>query len=136
MYREVYEIVKKAKTYFLATADEQNIPHLRPLGTFYINDAEDKLYFITGRTKEMVKQMNLNPNIEIGALVDRGWIRIQAKAFLNEDAIEQTALLNKYPNIQKMGYTPGGGDYYCMYELRDVHAQTYSSGSSPSTSIL
>lgn len=52
--QEVYEFLKSAKTYYLATIEDEQ-PRVRPFGT--INLFEDKLYIQTGKKKDVAKQI-------------------------------------------------------------------------------
>jgi uncharacterized pyridoxamine 5'-phosphate oxidase family protein len=62
---EIYEFLKKARTYFLATT-ENDQPKVRPFGT--INIFENKLYIQTGRKKNVARQIFSNPKIAISAM--------------------------------------------------------------------
>ena len=63
--QQVYNFLKEAKTYYLATIKDGK-PAIRPLGT--INIYNGKLYFQTGKKKDMSKEMIANPNIAISAI--------------------------------------------------------------------
>ena len=52
--KEVYEFLKKANVYYLATV-EGSQPRVRPFGT--IDMFEDKLYIQTGKIKPVAQQM-------------------------------------------------------------------------------
>lgn len=71
--REVYEFLKKCQTYYLATV-EGDQPRVRPFGT--IDWFEDKLYIQTGKVKDVSKQMQKNPKIEICAFDGERWLRM------------------------------------------------------------
>ena len=62
--KEVYDFLKSAGTYFLATV-EGDQPRVRPFGT--IDVFEDKLYIQTGKVKDVSKQIHANPKVEICA---------------------------------------------------------------------
>ena len=63
--QRVYEFLKDAKTYYLATVDKDQ-PRVRPFGT--VNVFEDKLYIQTGLKKDVAKQLLANPKAEICAM--------------------------------------------------------------------
>ena len=63
--QEVYEFLKAAGTYYLAT-DEDGQPRVRPFGTAHVFDG--KLYIQTGKVKAVSRQMHANPRIEICAM--------------------------------------------------------------------
>ena len=59
--RETYEFLKKCGVFYLATIDNDK-PRVRPFGA--INIFEDKLYFQTGKIKNVSKQMHQNNHVE------------------------------------------------------------------------
>ncbi|MBQ6452824.1 MAG: pyridoxamine 5'-phosphate oxidase family protein [Coriobacteriales bacterium] len=115
--QEVYEFIKDAKTYFLATVDG-DAPRVRPFGTIYI--FEGKLYIQTGKRKDVYKQIVANPKIEICASKGAEWIRVSAKAVPDERLEPQVHMLEQYPELASM-YQPGDGNNVVLY-LEDVTA--------------
>lgn len=126
---EVLEFLKNAGVYYLATI-EKDKPRVRPFGT--INLFDGKLYIQTGKVKDVSKQMKSNPNIEISAMYNGSWIRIEAKAFLDERIEAQENMLDNYPSLKQM-YSAGDGNTEVFY-LADVTA-TISSFNNPSKVI-
>lgn len=63
--KKVDEYLEDAGVFFLATVDGDQ-PKCRPLG-FHLN-IEDKIYFGVGTFKEVWKQLQANPKLEIIAL--------------------------------------------------------------------
>ena len=53
--KEVYDYLKRVGDYYLATVDAEGKPRVRPFGT--IDLFEGKLYFQTGASKDVSKQM-------------------------------------------------------------------------------
>ena len=68
---EVQEFLKSAQTYYLATIDG-NRPRVRPFGTAEI--FEGKLYIQTGKKKDVFKQIEKNPEVELCAFKDGRWL--------------------------------------------------------------
>ncbi len=96
---EVKEFLKEAKVYYLATVDE-NKPKVRPFGTIEI--FEGKLYIQTGKKKDVSKQIQKNPYVEICAFNNGKWIRIAGK-LVRDDRIEaKEHMLNQYPELKGM----------------------------------
>ena len=125
--KTVYDFLKDAKTYYLGTIKDGK-PSIRPLGT--INIYEGKLYFQTGKKKDMSKEMLANPNIYICAMNNKGeWIRISAKAYENDDPKVSEAMLQNYPELRSM-YTPGDGNCTC-FSIEDAEYGIYSFTSAP-----
>ena len=97
--KQVYEFIKNAGTYYLATV-EGDQPRVRPFGT--IDVFEDKLYIQTGKVKEVSKQIQANSKVEICAFADGKWIRV-AGTLVRDDRVEPKAhMLDEYPNLKGM----------------------------------
>ena len=126
--KEVYDFLKQANTYFLATEDGDQ-PRVRPFGT--INIFEGKLYIQTGKVKKVYHQIKTNPKIEISATVGDQWIRVEATA-VEDDRIEpKESMLNAYPSLQKM-YKADDGNTAVFY-LTNVTATIFSFSAEPKT---
>ena len=124
--KQVYEFLKKAEVYYLATV-EGDQPRVRPFGT--IDLFEDKLYIQTGKVKPVANQMKANPKVEISAMAEGKWIRIEAIAVLDERIEAQEHMLDSYPNLKAM-YQPGDGNTE-VYYLKDATAQICSFTEAP-----
>ncbi len=124
--REVYEYLKKAGAYFLATVGGDQ-PRVRPFGTY--NIFEDKLYIQTGLIKNVAKQMLANPKVEISAMVENSWIRIEAEAVYEDNIEAQKSMLEAYPSLQA-NYQPGDGNT-AVYYLKNATATIYGFGAEP-----
>lgn len=96
---EVYEFLKEAKTYYLATVDNEK-PRVRPFGT--VNIFEDKLYIQTGKSKDVFKQIEKNPNVEICAFKDGKWIRVSGKLVADDRVEAKKDMLDKNPSLREM----------------------------------
>ena len=79
--KRVYDFLKEAKVYYLATTDG-NQARVRPFGT--INLFEGRLYIMTKNHKKVSDQMKANPKVEISAMAEGKWIRLEAIAVLDE----------------------------------------------------
>ena len=124
--QEVYELLKKCKTYYLATMDGDQ-PRVRPFGT--IDLFEEKLYIQTGKSKNVSKQMMQNPKIEICGLADDKWIRVEAIA-VEDDRIEpKEHMLEAYPMLKQM-YSADDSNTQVLY-LKDATATISSFTAEP-----
>ena len=124
--QEVYEFLKKAGTYYLATV-EGDQPRVRPFGT--VNIFDGKLYIQTGKIKPCSKQMAANPKVEICAFTGGQWLRVAAKA-INDDRIEaKQSMLDAYPSLQGM-YKADDDNTQVLY-LQDATATFASFGGEP-----
>lgn len=126
MKSEVYDFLKSCETYYLATVDGDQ-PKVRPFGT--IDMFEEKLYIQTGKVKKVSKEMKANPKIEICAFNGTSWIRLEAKAYLDERREARVHMLDAYLTLRKM-YDPDDGNTE-VFRLEDVKAAIYSFTSEP-----
>ena len=97
--QEVYEFLKEAGTYYIATIDGDK-PRVRPFGT--VNIFENKLYIQTGKIKNVSKQIEKNNNVEICAFKDGKWIRVSGKLIRDDRVEAKKAMLDNYPNLRGM----------------------------------
>jgi len=124
--REVFEFLKRCGTFYLATMDGDQ-PRVRPFGALDV--FEDKLYIQTGKVKKVSAQMKANPKIEICAMIDESWIRIEALA-IEDDRIEaKQHMLDANPMLKSM-YAADDGNTEVLY-LKDAIATIYSFGAEP-----
>ena len=123
---EVYEFLKKCGSYFIATMDGDQ-PRVRPFGSLLI--IEKKLYFQTGKIKNVSKQIAKNPRIEICALTDRKWVRVEAVA-VEDDRIEaRQTMLDAHPQLKNM-YAADDGNCQVFY-LKNATATFSARGEEP-----
>ncbi len=109
--KEVYEFLKDCGTYYLATMDGDQ-PRVRPFGT--VDIFEDKLYIQTGKSKNVSKQMQDNPKIEICAYKDGKWLRVTAEVVRDENKEAKKHMLDNYPNLQDK-YSPEDDNTEVLY---------------------
>ncbi|MBO4926422.1 MAG: pyridoxamine 5'-phosphate oxidase family protein [Clostridia bacterium] len=124
----VYDFLKAAGTYYLATA-EGDQPRVRPFGT--VDLFEGKLYFQTGKIKDVSRQIHANPKIEICAFKDGAWLRVAASACADDRIEAQEHMLESYPMLKGM-YKAGDGNTEVFY-LKDATATFSSFGGAPET---
>jgi len=97
--QEVYDFLKECEVYYLATVDGDQ-PRVRPFGT--IDIFEGKLYIQTGKVKEVSKQIQKNPKVEICGFSKGKWVRVEGK-LVRDDRIEaKKHMLDNYPSLQAM----------------------------------
>ena len=115
---KVYEFLKNAGVYYIATVDGDQ-PHVRPFGT--VNIFNGKLYIQTGKSKDVSKQIEANGKVEISAMVcDDRWIRLTG-TLVEDDRIEaRISMLDAYPSLQAMYKADDGNTV--VYYLKDAKA--------------
>ena len=96
---ETYEFLKKCGIFYIATVDG-NKPRVRPFGTVEI--FEGKLYIQTGKKKDVSKQIEKNPYVEICAFNEGKWVRISGKLVRDERVEAKEHMLANYPELKNM----------------------------------
>jgi uncharacterized pyridoxamine 5'-phosphate oxidase family protein len=124
--QEVHDFLKKAGTYYLATA-EGGQPRVRPFGTIHL--FEGKLYIQTGKKKDVAKQIANNPKVELSAFDGQTWIRVAATLKEDGRAEAQESMLTDYPSLRGM-YEVNDGNTV-VYSLDDATATFSSFGGEP-----
>lgn len=124
--QEIYEFLKKAGTYYLATNDNGQ-PRVRPFST--VNIYNGKLYIQTGKSKAVSHQLHANPKLEICAMVGGEWLRLEASAVEDDDREARVSMLEAYPSLQSL-YSPDDGNTEVWF-LRNVTATLYSFTAEP-----
>lgn len=124
----VCQFLKKAGTYYLATA-EGNQPRVRPFGTAHI--FEGKLYIQTGKVKPVSHQLAENPKAEICAFHGGKWLRLSGE-LVEDDRVEaRKSMLDAYPNLRNM-YNENDGNTQVLY-FRNAVATFSSFTAAPET---
>ena len=96
---EIREFLKKCGVYYLATIDN-NMPRVRPFGTIEIYD--NHLYIQTGKSKNVSKQISVNPNVELCGFFENKWIRVSGR-LISDDRIEaKKYMLDSNPSLRSM----------------------------------
>lgn len=113
--------LKEAGTYYLATTDGDQ-PRVRPFGT--VNIFDGKLYIQTGKSKDVSKQLHINPKAEICAFKDGSWLRVACELIEDDRREARESMLNAYPQLRAM-YSEDDGNTEVFY-LKNATA-TFSS---------
>ena len=117
----VLKFLKEADTYYLATV-EGDQPRVRPFGTAVM--FEGKIYIQTGKSKNVSKQLHINPKFEICAFKGGEWIRIAGTLVEDDRREAKQSMLDAYPSLQGM-YSADDGNTEVFY-FKDATA-TFSS---------
>lgn len=96
---EVYEFLKKAGTYYLATMDGDQ-PRVRPFGTIDLYNG--RLYIQTGKSKEVSRQLAANPKAELCAFINGEWIRVSGTLVNDDSRDAKKHMLDGYPELRGM----------------------------------
>ena len=97
--KEVYEFLKECGVYYLATIDGDT-PRVRPFGTAEI--FEDHLYIETGKKKDVFKQIEKNPKVEICACKGDRWVRVCGELVVDDRVEAKKDMLDKNPVLRNL----------------------------------
>lgn len=111
--QQVHAYLKECKTFFIATADGDQ-PHVRPFGVSEIIDG--RLYIMTGKAKDVFKQMAANGKFEICALKPSGteWMRLTGTLVNDESLRIKETFLERNPSLNTM-YKADDGNMAVLY---------------------
>ncbi len=96
---EVYNFLKDCGTFYLAT-EEGDQPRVRPFGV--VNIFDNKLYIQTGKIKNVSKQMQINPKVEICGMKDGKWIRVTGEVVRDDRREAKVSMLEANPVLKSM----------------------------------
>jgi uncharacterized pyridoxamine 5'-phosphate oxidase family protein len=118
---EVCDFLKKCGTFYIATVDGDK-PRVRPFGV--VNIFEEKLYIQTGKSKDVSKQMQINPHVEICAFMDGKWLRLSGKVIRDERIEAKKSMLDANPMLRNM-YSENDDNTEVLY-FENAKATFYS----------
>ena len=124
---EIYDFIKKCGTYYLATVDSDGQPRVRPFGT--INLFEGKLYIQTGKVKEVSKQIQKNPKVEICCFNGGQWCRLAGELVRDDRREAKVSMLDAYPDLKGM-YSADDDNTEVLY-FKNAKAGLYSFAGAP-----
>jgi uncharacterized pyridoxamine 5'-phosphate oxidase family protein len=99
--QEVQAYLKECGAFFIAT-NEGEQPHVRPFGVSEIING--RLYIMTGKVKDVFKQMSENGKFEICALKPSGteWMRLSGTLVIDETLSVKEEFLNRNEGLKSM----------------------------------
>ena len=110
--KQVLQFLKEAQTFYVATMDGDR-PRVRPFGA--ICEFEGKLYISTGNQKKVFAQLQKNPKVEICAMVNGKWIRVEAEAISDPRREARAAMLAEYDGVLTRMYSVDDGIFEVLY---------------------
>ena len=111
--QEVQNYLKECGAFYIATVDGDQ-PRVRPFGVSDIING--RLYIMTGKVKDVFKQMDANGKFEICALKPSGseWMRLSGTLVNDDDLAVKTEFLERNPGLKSM-YKPDDGNMAVLY---------------------
>ncbi len=98
---EVQAFLKECGAFFIATVD-QDQPRVRPFGVSEIING--RLYIMTGKVKDVYKQIAANGKFEICALKPSGteWLRLSGTLVTDDTRENKVEFLERNPGLKSM----------------------------------
>lgn len=110
--KEVLQFLQDAGVFYIATMDGDQ-PRVRPFGA--INEFEGKIYIITSNEKDVYKQMQKNPKVEISGMNKEGkWIRLSCEVVRDDRTEAKKSMLDANPSLRAM-YSEEDGKMEVLY---------------------
>ena len=125
--QEISAFIDEAKIFYLATVDGDQ-PKNRPLGGHHIYDG--RLMFTVGDHKEVYRQMQTNPKVEIVAFSKGKWLRYTGKAVFETDPKYSAMALEGNQFLQNV-YNEASGRHLALFHLEDARAALLDGGGNP-----
>ena len=113
---KVIEYLDKAQIFYVNTVDGDK-PKARPFS--FKMEYEVKVYFGAGTFKDVYKQMQANPNVEICASTGQNFLRYYGKAVFNPDPVVAAVALEAMPMLKNI-YNEETGNILGMFYLEDA----------------
>jgi uncharacterized pyridoxamine 5'-phosphate oxidase family protein len=118
MSKEVFDFLAAHRPFYMATVDG-GTPKVRPMG--FIMEYEGKIWFGMGTFKNVYKQLQTNPKVEITTTgPDSVWIRVSGEAVFDPRPELFQAALVAMPQLKDI--YPEGGPKMGIFSLANGKA--------------
>lgn len=126
---EVIKFLTENSVQYLATVGRDGKAKCRPF--MFAGEKDGKLWFCTNSTKDVYKDMQANPNVELSVSSPTfAWIRLSGKAvFVNDMAVKEMCIANP---IVKGQYGEAANPIFEVFYLADAHAVIADFSGNPS----
>lgn len=123
---KILEFFAKAGVFFVTTVEE-DAPKVRPFG--FAMKEDGKLYFGTGKHKQIYRQMQQNPNVEVCAFdpESRKWLRVRGKAVMDDRQEIVEKCFTASPFLKTI-YNEKTGYRFAPFYLTEGHAEIMDMG--------
>jgi uncharacterized pyridoxamine 5'-phosphate oxidase family protein len=124
----IVDLFAEAGVFHIATVDGDKA-RVRPFG--FIMDFDGKVYFTTGHKKDVYKQLQKNPNVELSAMLPDGrWIRAQGKAVFGGGLPAKKKAFEVFDRFKEIYKSPDNPEFEVFY-LDSLSATLYSLTAEP-----
>lgn len=123
------EFLKASQVFHLATVDGSRA-RVRPFG--FVMKRNGRLYMCTGKAKEVYRQLQENPDIEISAMgADNTWLRVRGSIAFDDSRDAKVQAFEEAPMLLQI-YPKGADDEnYVTFYFTEAKATRYSFTDAP-----
>ena len=99
--QEIKNYLAECRVFYLATVDGGKA-RVRPFGVSEIYNG--RLYLMSGKSKDVFKQLEANPSFELSATKESGaeWIRVSGKLVNDDDVVMKQYILDQNPELKQL----------------------------------
>jgi uncharacterized pyridoxamine 5'-phosphate oxidase family protein len=128
--KEVVDYLKSTPVHYLATVGTDGKPKVRPFQ--FMLEEEGKLYFCTSNRKDVFKELQSQPWIELCASgKNHSWMRLKGKAVFSKDIGLRAKVLEANPLVKSL-YKSAENPAFEIFYVADAIATMYDfSGNAP-----
>ncbi|MBQ9066071.1 MAG: pyridoxamine 5'-phosphate oxidase family protein [Clostridia bacterium] len=98
---QVDALLTKVHVFYVATVEDDQ-PRVRPFGAHLYKDGT--IWFITGKGKDVSRQLHKNPKLELCGYADGTWLRLTGEAVFVDDPDLGREMLAHAPNMARKFY--------------------------------
>jgi len=124
-----FDFIKANPVFHIATVDGA-MARVRPFG--FIMKRNNALYFCTNKTKDVYKQLQQNPDIEISDMGKNDtWLRIRGRIAFDETREAKVQAFEQSPNLLRI-YPKGADDeIFVTFYFTEATATLFSFTAAP-----
>jgi uncharacterized pyridoxamine 5'-phosphate oxidase family protein len=124
-----FDFIKANPVFHIATVDGARA-RVRPFG--FIMKRNNALYFCTNKTKDVYKQLQQNPDIEISVMGKNDtWLRIRGRIAFDETREAKVQAFEQSPNLLRI-YPKGAEDeIFVTFYFTEATATLFSFTAAP-----
>lgn len=125
----IVEFLKENSVQFFATIGRDGKPKVRPFQ--FMLEENGKLYFCTSNQKEVYKELQKNPYVEISTISKNfSWIRISGKIVF-DNSLELKNRIIESNNLVKSIYKSGDNPNFEIFYLENGRAEINDFSTNP-----
>jgi uncharacterized pyridoxamine 5'-phosphate oxidase family protein len=129
---EIADFLVKSRIQYLATVGIDGKPKVRPFQ--FMMEEEGKLYFCTSNRKEVYREIQARPHVELCASGDGpSWLRLSGKAAFAADLGLKARIQDASPLVKSIYKAPDNPDFEVFYLAEASATIADFSGAPPRT---